>query len=106
MALYGRPLVFDTEADMHGLGSGELGVPAMLVGGVLVIALAALALHLLFPARRKRPARRMALTKMAKLCPACQGKLIQTERHGQQFEVCPDCRGAWLSLDRLDQLLP
>ncbi len=90
---------------MNGSLSGGLGVPAILVGGVLVIALAALALHLLFPARTKRPARRMVLSKMAKLCPVCQGKLIQTERHGQGFEVCPDCRGAWLSLDRLDQLL-
>jgi len=47
----------------------------------------------------------MALSKMAKLCPVCQRKLTETERNGLLLEVCPDCQGAWLSQDRLEQLM-
>lgn len=39
---------------MLGFEIGNLGLPALLVGGLLVIALAALALHLMFPATKKR----------------------------------------------------
>ena len=90
---------------MHSFDSGEFGLPALLVGGVLVIVLAALILHLLFPATKRRPAGRITLSKMAKLCPVCQRKLTETERNGLLLEVCPDCQGAWLSQDRLEQLM-
>ena len=86
---------------MSGFESGELGLPALLLGGVLVIALATLILHLLFPAVRRRPPCGVVVTKMARLCPVCQRKLIETEQSGLQIEVCPDCQGAWLSQDKL-----
>jgi Transcription factor zinc-finger len=102
MVLLDHLFLFDPEATMHGFGSGELGLPALLVGGVLVIGLAALILHLLFPAVRRRPRRGMVLTKMARLCPVCQRKLNEADRNGLRIAVCPDCHGVWLGHDQLE----
>jgi hypothetical protein len=89
---------------MHAFGMVEYGLPVLLVGGVVVIALATLLLHLLFPAA-KRPARGMVLSKIAKLCPVCRRRLAKADRHGLRIEVCPDCQGVWLTQDELEQLI-
>lgn len=89
---------------MHGLDSPQFVLPALLVGGFLVVALAALALHLLFPATKKRKTGHMVLGRMARLCPVCQTKLARAERNGLEIEICPGCHGVWLSQGKLEQL--
>jgi hypothetical protein len=90
---------------MPDLSFTELGVPVFLVGAVIVITIATLLLHLLFPATKKRPARHVVLSKMARLCPVCQRKLTEAERNGLRIEVCPDCQGVWLSQGKLEQIM-
>lgn len=103
MVIEGHPLLFG-EVKMHGLGTGGLGAPALLVGGVLVVALVALALHLLFPTTKTKPVGAMVLSRMARLCPACQTKLTRAERNGLEIEICPDCQGIWLTEGKLEQI--
>jgi transposase-like protein len=88
---------------MHGLGMTELGVPALLVGAVLVIAVATLLLHLLFPPL-KRSSRRTGLRIRRIRCPRCDQNLDRVERGGISVETCPRCQGAWLSQDQLEQI--
>ena len=103
MVIEGHPLLCG-EVKMHGFGTGELGPPALLLGGVLVVALVALLLHMLFPVTKKRPRGGMVLSRMARLCPVCQRKLTKAERNGLEIDTCPDCQGVWLSQDKLEQI--
>lgn len=38
-------------------------------------------------------------------CPACDSKLVMTERQGVEIDYCPGCRGVWLDRGELDKLL-
>jgi hypothetical protein len=104
MVVEGHPLLSGLEVKMHGFGTGGLGPPALLLGGVLVVALVALTLHLLFPVTKKRPKGGVVLSKMARLCPVCQTKLTKAERNGFEIDVCPGCQGVWLSKGKLEQI--
>jgi hypothetical protein len=90
---------------MLGFGLAGFGLPAVLVGSVLVIAIAALILHLLFPPAKSTQPRRAALPNVPRRCPACQEEMGQVERRGVQMETCPRCHGVWLSPGKLDQMI-
>ena len=79
------------------------GVPAFLLGAVLVITIATLLLHFLFPPAKgsRRPS---APRDNSTRCPLCQQNLDRAELHGVSMEVCPRCQGVWLSQDKLEQI--
>jgi len=68
-------------------GSDSIGyeVPALLVGAVLVIALASLILHFLFPPAGDTSPRRDMPAKARRRCPTCQQELHEVERHGARI---------------------
>jgi phage FluMu protein Com len=88
---------------MPDLSLAELGVPAVLVGAILVIAMATLMLHLLFPPTKR--SRRMGLHIKRIRCPFCDQNLVRVERRGVSVESCPHCQGVWLSRDKLEQII-
>jgi Transcription factor zinc-finger len=88
------------ELDLTGFG-----VPALLIGAAMVIAMATLLLHLLFPRTKSIDSRRTTPPQMAKNCPLCQERLDEVERHGIRMEVCPRCHGVWLSQGKLEQFI-
>ena len=90
---------------MPELGLTGFGVPALLIGAVVVIAMATLLLHLLFPPAKSIDSRRTTPPNMPKRCPLCQQGLDEVERHGIQIEVCPRCQGVWLSQDKLEEII-
>lgn len=90
---------------MPDLSLEGLGVPAFLVGAVIVIALATLFLHLLFPPVKKGDSRPITLPNLPIRCPLCQQLLDEVERNGIRIEVCPVCQGVWLSQDKLEQIV-
>jgi hypothetical protein len=79
---------------MAELGLAEFQVPVILVGAVVVIAMATLLLHLLFPIA-KAPSEGAALAWQSGRCPACQQNLDQMERHGIRIQICPQCQSVW-----------
>jgi hypothetical protein len=81
-----------------------LGVPVFLLGAVIVIAMATLLLHLLFPPAG-RPARRGRLLTGRIRCPLCNEYLDGVELGGVGVQGCPDCQGVWLSQDKLQQII-
>jgi hypothetical protein len=87
------------------LGLAGFGLPTVLVGAVLVIAIAALILHLLFPPARSTPPERTTQSNRPRRCPSCQEELGQVEHRGVQMETCPRCHGVWLSPGKLDQMI-
>jgi phage FluMu protein Com len=89
---------------MHGFGLAELGAPAFLVGAVIVITMATLLLHLLFPPAQ-RSSRRVGLRIRRIRCPLCDQSLNRAEIGGVRVAACPDCKGVWLSQDKLEQIL-
>jgi len=88
---------------MPNLSLAELGVPAVLVGAVIVITMATLLLHLLFPPVKR--SRRTGLRISRIRCPLCDQGLVHTERAGTLLQTCPQCHGAWLSQDKLEQII-
>ncbi len=90
---------------MPELGLTGFGVPALLIGAVVVIAMATWLLHLLFPPAKSIDSRRATPPNMPKRCPLCQQRLDEVERHGIQIEVCPRCQGVWLSQGKLEQII-
>ena len=89
-------------ADLDTIG---LGMPALLVGAVVIIGIAALILHFLFPPAGRKPRRRSGLSRVSKRCPSCREKLDEVEQHGIRMDVCPCCQGVWLSPGKLDQIV-
>jgi len=89
---------------MPELGLTGFGVPALLIGAAVVIAMATLLLHLLFPRTKSIDSRRITSPQVARNCPLCQERLDEVERHGIQMEVCPRCQGVWLSQGKLEQI--
>jgi phage FluMu protein Com len=87
---------------MPDLSLAELGVPLFLVGAVIVITMATLLLHLLFPPAKH--SRRTGLRLKRIRCPLCDQKLDRVERGGVSVETCPRCQGVWLSRDKLEQI--
>jgi hypothetical protein len=89
---------------MPDLSLAGVGVPLLLLGGVIVIAVATLLLHLLFP-----PARQTAWKARLRLwrvrCPLCDQSLHLTEIGGVSVLICRCCQGVWLSRDKLEQIL-
>jgi hypothetical protein len=79
----------------------ELGVPALLLGAMLVIAVATLLLHVLFPPAKSTPLKRTP----PQLCPSCQQPLNEAERWGIRLNVCPRCQGVWLDQGKLEQII-
>lgn len=88
---------------MPDLSLSELGVPVFLVGAVIVIALATLLLHLLFPPVRR--SRRSGLHIRRIRCPLCDQHLDRVERGGVSVDICPHCQGGWLSREKLEQII-
>ena len=86
--------------DFHATG---FGVPAVLLGAVLVITIATLLLHFLFPPAKGSP-RQATPPDNRTRCPLCHENLDRAELHGVTLEVCPRCRGVWLSQDKLEQI--
>jgi len=86
-------------------GWGWYGVPVLLLGAVVIITLATLVLHLLFPPAKARKDRRTVLFRRAERCPLCQRVMGKAEQHGLSIKVCPQCQGVWLSQGQLDQLM-
>jgi len=80
------------------------GVPVLLIGAVMIIALATLALHLLFPATKSKRARGVVSFRFER-CPLCQQVLAKAERYGIGLKVCSHCQGIWLSQDQLEQIV-
>jgi hypothetical protein len=90
---------------MTDLAETGFGLPTLLVGGVLIITMATLILHLLFPPAIGSKQRRGLRLKMRTRCPLCHHALDKEERQGILIEVCPRCQGVWLSQGTLDQIL-
>jgi len=90
---------------MPELGLAGFRVPALLIGAVVVIAMATLLLHLLFPPAKSRFRRRTVSPNMPKRCPFCRQGLDEVERHGIRIKVCPRCQGVWLSQGELEQII-
>ncbi len=89
---------------MPDLSLAGLGVPLLLLGGVIVIAVATLLLHLLFPPTRQSVRRaRQRLWRIR--CPLCDQSLHLTEIGGVSVLICRCCQGVWLSRDKLEQIL-
>jgi hypothetical protein len=81
------------------------GVPILLIGAMVIIALATLVLHLLFPTtKRKRSRRTVSFLKLER-CPSCQHVLDREERCGVSIKICSQCQGVWLSQGQLEQLM-
>jgi len=89
---------------MPDLSLAGLGVPVFLLGAVIVITMATLLLHLLFPPTR-RSARRAKLPKRRLRCPLCSQNLDRVELGGVSVRACPHCQGVWLSQDKLQQII-
>jgi hypothetical protein len=81
------------------------GVPVFLIGAVVIIALAMLVLHLLFPPTKSKRAQRTVLFCKPERCPLCQQVLEKVERYGVGLKVCSRCQGMWLSQDQLEQIM-
>jgi hypothetical protein len=81
------------------------GVPVLLIGAVVVIALATLVLHLLFPPAKGKRRRRNVLFHRPRYCPLCHYVLAEVERYGVGIQVCPSCQGVWLSQGKLEQIM-
>ena len=90
---------------MPELGLTGFGVPALLIGAVVVITVATLLLHLLFPPAKTIDSRRFTPPNMPKRCPLCLQGLDEVERYGIRIEVCPCCQGVWLSQGKLEQII-
>lgn len=80
----------------------HLGVPAVLVGALVVIAMATLALHLLFPPIKRSRHAGLQLRRIH--CPLCHERLDRFEWSGISAQTCPQCKGVWLSRDALERL--
>jgi Transcription factor zinc-finger len=93
------------EGTMPELDLTGFGVPALLIGAVVVITMATCLLHLLFPPAKSVDSRRTTPPNMPNRCPSCQQGLDKVERHGIQIEICPRCQGVWLSQDKLEQII-
>jgi hypothetical protein len=81
------------------------GVPVLLIGAVVIIALATLVLHLLFPPNKRKRTRRTVSFPKSERCPLCQQVLDRAERYGVGIKVCSRCQGIWLSQDQLEQIM-
>jgi Transcription factor zinc-finger len=93
------------EETMPELGLAGFGVPVILIGAVVVITVATLLLHLIFPPAKSRNSQHITLSSMPKTCPLCQERLDEVERHGILMEVCSHCHGIWLSQGKLEQII-
>lgn len=82
----------------------QYGVPVFLIGAVVIIALATLVLHLLFPSIKSKRSRG-AVSFRSERCPLCQQLLEKAERYGIGLKVCSRCQGIWLSQDQLEQIV-
>ena len=89
---------------MPDLSLAGLSVPLLLLGGVIVIAMATLLLHLLFPPTG-RSARRTRLRIRRIRCPLCSQILDRTEIGDVSVQTCRCCQGVWLSRDKLEQII-
>jgi len=90
---------------MPGLSWPEFGLPVVLIGAVLVIAVAALILHLLFPPVTSSQSRQPTALHTPRRCPSCHRELEKVVRYGVAVEVCPGCHGVWLSQDKIEQII-
>jgi hypothetical protein len=97
--------LFNVEGNMPGLSWAEFGLPVVLIGAVLVIAVAALTLHLLFPPVTSSQSQHTPAPYTPRRCPSCHHELEKVERYGVAVETCPGCHGVWLSQDKMEQII-
>ena len=90
---------------MPEIGLTGFGVPALLIGAVVMVAMATLLLHLLFPSAKSIDRRRTTPRNTPRRCPLCRQGLDEVERHDIRIKVCPRCEGVWLSQSELEQII-
>jgi hypothetical protein len=84
----------DGDESMAEIELAKFEIPAILISAVVLIAMATLLLHVLFPAA-KGHSTGAAFDGQPGRCPVCQQIMDEVRRHGMRIQICARCQRVW-----------